>query len=145
LNPGRSFAASVLAAEGARGSTRLDPERGRVASRLRPSASGGDMTESDDSRAGWRLAPRGDLDVATAPDLQAELDDLIERGALLVVVDLEAVTFLDSSGLRALVHGARALEAGGGRLLVENATGAVARVLELTDLLERLSDQRRPA
>jgi anti-sigma B factor antagonist len=97
------------------------------------------MSDSDGSATGWRIEPRGDVDFETAPELQAQILDLIERGARLVVVDLGAVTFLDSSGLRALVHGAQAIEAADGRLLVENASGAVARVLELTELIDRLS------
>ena len=94
---------------------------------------------SESSSTGWRIELRGDVDVATAPELQAQILDRVEQGARLVIVDLGAVTFLDSSGLRALVHGAQALEAVDGRLLVENATGAVARVLELTNLIEKLT------
>jgi anti-anti-sigma factor len=88
----------------------------------------------------WRIDLQGELDMQSAPALSAQLEELASEQALLVIVSLEHVSFLDSSGLRALVHGARALEDAGGRLLVENASGAVARVLELTDLLRRLSD-----
>ena len=87
----------------------------------------------------WRIELNGDLDIATAPALDEQLTQLAQQRASLVIVGLANVTFLDSSGLRALVHGARAIEDGGGRLLVEGASGAVARVLELTDLLGRLS------
>lgn len=87
----------------------------------------------------WRIELNGELDLDTAPALTEQLDDLAQKGALLVIVGLTDVTFLDSSGLRALVHGARAIEEAGGRLLVDGASGAVARVLELTDLLRRLS------
>jgi anti-sigma B factor antagonist len=97
------------------------------------------MTEDPESHS-WRIALRGDLDVESAPNLQARIDDFVAQHASLVIVDLADVSFLDSSGLRALVHGARALEATGGRFLVEGASGAVARVLELTDLLERLTE-----
>jgi anti-sigma B factor antagonist len=87
----------------------------------------------------WRIDLNGELDLDTAPALIEQLDDLAQNGAVLVVVGLADVTFLDSSGLRALVHGARAIEEAGGRLLVDGASGAVARILELTDLLRRLS------
>jgi anti-sigma B factor antagonist len=87
----------------------------------------------------WRIDLHGDLDVETAPKLREELDSFARQEAMLVIVDLADVAFLDSSGLRALVHGARTIEDAGGRLLVEGASGAVARVLELTDLLGRLS------
>jgi anti-anti-sigma factor len=87
----------------------------------------------------WRIDLNGELDLETAPALTEQLDDLARNGAALVIVGLADVTFLDSSGLRALVHGARAIEEAGGRLLVDGASGAVARILELTDLLRRLS------
>jgi anti-sigma B factor antagonist len=95
-------------------------------------------TEADSSRT-WRLDLHGDIDLATAPALSDRLGDLARDHALLVIVNLADVEFLDSSGLRALVYGARAIEEAGGRLLVEGASGAVARILELTDLLQRLS------
>ena len=95
-------------------------------------------TEADASHT-WRVDLHGDIDMNTAPALSERLEDLARHQAVLVIVDLEDVEFLDSSGLRALVHGARAIEDTGGRLLVEGASGAVARVLELTDLLQRLS------
>jgi anti-sigma B factor antagonist len=87
----------------------------------------------------WRVELHGAIDLETAPALSTQLDDLAKRNALLVIVDLTDVTFLDSSGMRALVHGARELEDAGGRILVQGASGAVERVLELTDVLRRLS------
>lgn len=87
----------------------------------------------------WRIDLHGHLDLETAGALSAQLDDLVRNGAVLVIVGLADVSFLDSSGLRVLVHGARRIEESGGRLLVDGASGAVARVLELTDLLRRLS------
>jgi anti-sigma B factor antagonist len=86
----------------------------------------------------WRIDMHGDIDLRTAPALSDQLEALADEKAVLVIVDLTDVEFLDSSGIRALVHGARSIEDVGGRLLVEGASGAVARVLELTDLLRRL-------
>jgi anti-sigma B factor antagonist len=48
------------------------------------------------------------------------------------VVDLGEVTFLDSSGVHALVTAHHAALARGGRLSVVNAGGVVAHVLDLT-------------
>ncbi len=52
---------------------------------------------------------RGELDIATAPDLEKSL---VEAGAadLPVSVDVTEVTFLDSTGLKVLVRSARQLE-----------------------------------
>jgi anti-sigma B factor antagonist len=89
----------------------------------------------------WRIDLQGEVDYESAPALTERLDELAANQAMIVIVDLTQVTFLDSSGIRSLVHGARAIEDAGGRLFVEGASGAVARVLELTDLLRRLSDE----
>jgi anti-sigma B factor antagonist len=99
----------------------------------------GTARPDDDKIGTWRIDLQGDIDFATAPALSRQLEELAGGNPVLVIVELGNVSFLDSSGLRALVHGARAIEQAGGRLLVEGASGAVARVLELTDLLQRLS------
>jgi anti-sigma B factor antagonist len=103
------------------------------------------MTENlEDAPRTWRVDLHGAIDLDTAPELSGQLEDLASRGAKLVIVDLTDVVFLDSSGLGALLHGARTVEEGGGRLLVEGASGAVERVLELTDVLRRLSNADGP-
>jgi len=80
---------------------------------------------------------RGALDLATCPLLTARLDELLDQGALVVVVDATDVDFIDSTGLRALVHAGNALTERGGRLFIEGMSGATQRVLEVTGLLER--------
>ena len=55
----------------------------------------------------WRIELHGDLDLQSAPALTTQLEELAGDQAVLVIVSLASVTFLDSSGLRALVHGAR--------------------------------------
>jgi len=49
------------------------------------------------------VAVVGEVDVATAPQLDAVLSDLIAGGAVTLVVDLSEVAFLDSTGLGVLV------------------------------------------
>jgi anti-anti-sigma factor len=94
----------------------------------------------------WHLLARGELDVASADQLAQALDPLIDGGATLVVLDLTDVSFLDSSGLRTIVRAATALEERDGRLVIDGASPAVARVLEVTGLLERLrGDHGQPA
>lgn len=46
---------------------------------------------------------KGDLDAATAPELQASLADTVERAGGRIVIDLREVPFVDSSGIGALV------------------------------------------
>jgi anti-anti-sigma factor len=86
---------------------------------------------------------RGELDLATAPDLETALSELQEGGQD-VVVDLRELEFMDSTGLRTLVAAhARAEDAGQTLAIVRPLPGApierilaiagVASVLELVD------------
>jgi anti-sigma B factor antagonist len=66
--------------------------------------------ELKESRAGSAriVSVDGDLDLASSPRLSSLLDRLVcERSAL--VVDLTNCTFIDSTGLAAILHGARPL------------------------------------
>ena len=75
----------------------------------------------------------GELDIATSPRLEQELDKLLAAGEMNVVVDLEAVGFMDASGVGALLSGAdRAREAGGAIQLLRPSP----RVLRVLDILQ---------
>lgn len=56
---------------------------------------------SDDSSAA--VSPAGDIDVSTSPRLLACITELLEEGRTRITLDMQAVTFIDSSGLGALV------------------------------------------
>jgi anti-anti-sigma factor len=67
--------------------------------------------------------------------VQTELTDVLlaaAGAAPVVLVDLEALTFLDSSGIHGLVTAYQAVLDQGGQFYLANATGVVADVLELT-------------
>ncbi|MGY1746776.1 STAS domain-containing protein [Blastococcus sp. SYSU D00695] len=53
------------------------------------------------------LEVRGELDIATSPQLGAAVADVLQDGATSLVVDLGPTTFLDSSGARQLTRTAR--------------------------------------
>jgi len=60
---------------------------------------------------GWTvLTPFGDLDMAGAPGFRQAVVREVGEGRNQLVVDLSAVTFLDSSGLGAIIGGLHALE-----------------------------------
>jgi anti-sigma B factor antagonist len=75
----------------------------------------------------------GEIDIATAEQLQSSLDDALKRNGP-VVVDMSGVTFIDGSGLKALLRVAASLN-GRGPLALVNAP-LVARLLELTGLTD---------
>jgi len=78
---------------------------------------------------------RGEIDAYTAPSLREDLRVLVEeRGALVVVIDLASVTFLDSSGLGAIVGTLRRLRERDGRLSIVQPESAASRIFEHTGL-----------
>jgi anti-sigma B factor antagonist len=78
------------------------------------------------------LILHGELDLLHAHDLRRALHHL--AGARLVVVDLAAVTYLDSTILGVLVGCLRRAAESGGGLVVINASGIPERVLRITGL-----------
>jgi anti-sigma B factor antagonist len=74
-----------------------------------------EITGGDEYRV---LKPRGDLDVYTVGSLRDALGKMIEEGTPKVVVDLDGVPFMDSSGLGALMGGVRRLRESGGDLAI---------------------------
>jgi anti-sigma B factor antagonist len=77
---------------------------------------------------------RGDLDMATAPELRQGLQRLIDAGDRQVVVDMAGVNFMDSSALGALVVTFKALRDVGGRLSLAAVQPAVHSVLRITSV-----------
>ena len=85
------------------------------------------------------VTPFGDVDQDTAPRLRAALTSTIEEhGAVRVDVELRHVTFMDSSGIGALLAGHRLAARAGGTLRVHNPTPAVRTVLDLTNVWQLL-------
>jgi anti-sigma B factor antagonist len=76
---------------------------------------------------------RGDLDLATAPQLRECLVKIIDEAAR-IVVDLEAVDFLDSAGLGILVAGLNRARTRGGELELVCTNSQVRKPLEITGL-----------
>lgn len=85
------------------------------------------------------VVPRGELDLATAPELERVLLGQLEEGRA-VRLDLRELGFMDSSGVRVLVTAYRAAERGEGSLvIVRPRQGApVDRVLAIAGIADQL-------
>lgn len=90
------------------------------------------------------VSPAGELDLATSGELRTALLQACE-GSRLVLVDLVAVTFLDSTALGVLVGAQKRCQSNGAQLLVINATGICLKVLRVTGLGGLISDEPLPA
>jgi anti-anti-sigma factor len=88
----------------------------------------------DDAPGGVVLARvEGEIDLASAPAIGADLAAARDRGSL--AVDLSDVEFIDSAGVRMLVELARAPDAGRGLIALVAPAGSTARrMLELTGI-----------
>jgi anti-sigma B factor antagonist len=76
----------------------------------------------------------GEIDVATAPQLRESLHRVIARGQSTVVLDMLAVTFLDSTALGVLVGGLKRCRELGGELHVVVADARIRKIFEITGL-----------
>jgi anti-anti-sigma factor len=91
-----------------------------------------------DRDGGAHVVLRGELDIATAPQLDEEVARLEGEGRGLIVIDLRGLEFMDSSGLRALLAADTRARNRGARLVIVRGDDRIQRVLRITRLDERL-------
>jgi anti-sigma B factor antagonist len=93
-----------------------------------------------------RVTTAGELDLANSGALQAQLSELRHAGFQHVVLDLRALTFMDSAGVRLIVREDRLARSTGRRFSLIKGVGAAQRLLDLCGLSERLDfDEPTPA
>ncbi len=80
------------------------------------------------------VTPDGRLDLASASEFKQTLNDIVEAGDRILVVDLSNVSFVDSSGLGALISGMKATRLAGGDLRIARVGEQARLILELTTL-----------
>lgn len=88
---------------------------------------------------------RGELDVATAPAMAAQLDEALASGCREFRVDLAEVSFCDASTVRLLLGLERQVQAVGGSLRIVEPSRCVRRVFELVGLGGMLDGATEPA
>ena len=77
----------------------------------------------------------GELDQCTASQIRRQLDDILEDpGVTNLCLDLENLTFMDSSGIGVLLGRLRILQQRGGRLSVKNMQLPIEKLFRLTGL-----------
>jgi anti-sigma B factor antagonist len=84
---------------------------------------------------GWTVVSLyGELDVATAPSLREQLIGLVNDGSTQLVLDLEGIDFLDSTGLGTLIGALRRARTHGGDLRLVCTETRVTRLFEIPGL-----------
>ncbi|HET9518921.1 MAG TPA: STAS domain-containing protein [Actinoplanes sp.] len=80
----------------------------------------------------------GELDMATAPQLQDQISDLLEKGRTSLIFDLAEVSFCDSTGLSVFVRAKNSTDEAGGTVRLAAPQRGVLRILEVSGLVEVL-------
>lgn len=87
----------------------------------------------------------GEIDRATIGAVAQALDELRAAGWKNVVLDLRAVTFMDSSGLAVMIDCDRAAREDGWAFAIVGGSPSVARVLEIAGMSKRFRRARLPS
>ena len=105
--------------------------------------------ETDERADRVVLTPHGELDMASAPELEQSIMPRLQQGSW-IVLDLRALDFIDSSGLRVVVGAHRLAEENDGRFTcVRGAPGStVHRIVEIAGIdgvIEMVDDPAQAA
>jgi anti-sigma B factor antagonist len=79
---------------------------------------------------------QGEIEIYTAPRLRELLIDLVSQGSYQLVVNLDEVGFLDSTGLGVLVGGLKRVRARDGSLDLVCTQQRILKILKITGLTE---------
>lgn len=85
----------------------------------------------------------GDLDPHTSPMLQARIDETLADDASAAVLDVTAVGFTDSAGLRVIADTHRRLSEAGGALVIRHPSAALDKLLAVTGLADHVTVEPR--
>ncbi len=80
----------------------------------------------------------GELDLATSPALEEQLQLVSDGGVDLLVIDLRRLEFMDSTGLSVILRAHQRLAEQGRRLSLVKGSAQVQRLLDLTGVAQRL-------
>jgi anti-anti-sigma factor len=81
-----------------------------------------------------RIAPAGELDIATTPALERAIADATGEPGAALVLDLRELTFMDSTGLRTLAQTNARAQGDGFTLSIVRGPRQIERVLEISGL-----------
>jgi anti-sigma B factor antagonist len=84
------------------------------------------------------VAVEGELDLFTAPFLRDEVREAIKQDSARLVLDLQQLSFMDSSGLSVLIEAWRLATSEGGGVSLAAPQAPVARILRTTGLDRRI-------
>jgi anti-anti-sigma factor len=85
-----------------------------------------------------RIVVAGELDMASAPQIEEELRSVEQQDPSVILLDLRELEFMDSSGLRAILTAEARAHDQGRRLVVIRGSENIQRLFAVTRLDERM-------
>ena len=80
------------------------------------------------------ITPEGILDGTKAIDFRSKIDRSVKEGAEIILVDFKDVTFMDSSGLGALVLALKTVRGAGAKMFLCSINEQIKMLFELTSM-----------
>ncbi|GAC1409049.1 MAG: anti-sigma factor antagonist BldG [Actinomycetota bacterium] len=94
-----------------------------------------DLVIESRTQGAWAILDvTGEVDVFTAPKLRERIVQSIDQGHEKLIVNLDGVGFMDSTGLGTLVGGLKRMKERGGTLALVCSNRPVLRILTITGL-----------
>lgn len=94
------------------------------------------MNIAENRRAGnLIIAPSGRIDTTTSPVFDRHLSSVIDRGDTQIVIDLENLEYISSTGLSAFISAAKKVKAAGGRIALAGLNKRIRLVFEMSGFL----------
>ncbi len=80
---------------------------------------------------------KGEIDVYTCTQLNTSFQSVIQDGARTIVLNLENIQYIDSTGLGTIAHAAREVHLDEGRILVVCPKAQVRKIFEISGLTSK--------
>ena len=94
------------------------------------------VAEDSAGRGTALVALSGELDRSNEPQARAAVERALRKGSTWLIIDLESLLFMDSSGLQVLLQAHQALRQRNGTLVLLAPKGLVLRLLTISHLPE---------
>ncbi len=91
--------------------------------------------EINEEKSVARVSLVGALNTDTAPAFESRLEEVVEQGMQLTVLDMRDLDYISSAGLRVIFKAAKQIKAGGRRLAASNRKPHIDKVFEILKAL----------
>lgn len=92
------------------------------------------VTDEDQQADTRVMRVEGEIDVFTAPRLKTTIAGIIDAGCSTLIIDLQQVRYIDSSGLAVLVGALKRMQGRSGTIRLVLSNPQVKKVFEITGL-----------